>query len=175
METEEKDDINLRSEEVQEIMGRMPSWIERWGIMAIALMLGVILAGAAFFPYPDTLTGRFEYLPAGVTGNSRPTAFVLLPAQGMGKVKKGQAVKIRLENFPDNEFGYLTGEVVDIAAIPDGAGLYTVNVKLGQSMRTNVGFVIPSHVQMEGTAEIVLEEKHLIDKFRIIGNAGKRQ
>lgn len=29
METEEKDDISLRSEEVQEIMGRMPSWIER--------------------------------------------------------------------------------------------------------------------------------------------------
>ena len=42
--------INLRSEEVQEIMGRIPTWIERWGITAIGLLLMIILAGAALFP-----------------------------------------------------------------------------------------------------------------------------
>ena len=57
------DEINLRSEEVQEIMGRIPSWIERWGITAIGLLLMIILAGAALFPYPETLTGRFGELP----------------------------------------------------------------------------------------------------------------
>ena len=59
---EEAEEINLRSEEVQEIMGRVPPWIERWGITVIALLLVVILAGAALFPYPDTLTGRFIFL-----------------------------------------------------------------------------------------------------------------
>ena len=47
----EEEEINLRSEEVQEIMGRVPPWIERWGITVIALLLVVILAGAAMFPY----------------------------------------------------------------------------------------------------------------------------
>ena len=29
---EKKNDIELRSEEVQEVMGEIPSWIIRWGI-----------------------------------------------------------------------------------------------------------------------------------------------
>lgn len=49
---------DIRSEEVQEIMGRMPSWLVRRGISLIAFLLLVIGIGAYFFKYPDVIPAR---------------------------------------------------------------------------------------------------------------------
>ncbi len=39
----------------------------------------------------------------------------LLPLQGSGKVHVGQRVHIRLNNYPDQEFGYVKGQVASIS------------------------------------------------------------
>lgn len=49
---------DIRSEEVQEIMGRMPSWIIRRGISLVGILLLCLFIGAYFFKYPDTITSR---------------------------------------------------------------------------------------------------------------------
>ncbi len=49
---------DVRSEEVQEIMGRMPSWLVRRGISLVAILLLVIGIGAYFFKYPDVIPAR---------------------------------------------------------------------------------------------------------------------
>lgn len=62
----EKDgkDIELRSEEVQEVMGQVPAWIVRWGITILFIVVLALLVGSYFFKYPDvivtdmTLTSR---------------------------------------------------------------------------------------------------------------------
>ncbi len=162
------DEISLRSEEVQEIMGRVPSWIERWGITVIAMLLVVILAGAALFPYPDTLTGRFSFVPYNGMNKKQPVGYAMLPALGIGQVKKGQDVKIRLENYPDREFGYLTGRVHGIANIPDENGLYQVDILFPDGLKTSEEILLPANSQMMGTAEIVVADKRLIDKIGIM-------
>ena len=48
MTEEEKDKIELRSEEVQEIMGDVPPWILQWGITTIAIVLFAIFIGSFF-------------------------------------------------------------------------------------------------------------------------------
>lgn len=40
---------------------------------------------------------------------SLPVGTALLPLQGSGKVKAGQRVNLRLNNYPDQEFGYVRG------------------------------------------------------------------
>jgi len=50
--------IEIRSEEVQEIMGTPPKWIVRWGIVIIFLVLMVLLAGSFFYKYPDLINAR---------------------------------------------------------------------------------------------------------------------
>lgn len=58
-------DIELRSEEVQEVMGKIPPWILRQGITILFIIVMVLLIGSWFFKYPDiiesemTLTGRY--------------------------------------------------------------------------------------------------------------------
>ena len=55
MENERKD-IELRSEEVQEVMGQIPAWIVRWGITLLFLVVVALLVGSCFFKYPDVIT-----------------------------------------------------------------------------------------------------------------------
>ncbi|MBC8620117.1 hypothetical protein H8788_20470, partial [Parabacteroides faecis] len=50
METGKK--IELRSEEVQEVMGQIPAWIVRWGITLLFVVVLALLVGSYFFIYP---------------------------------------------------------------------------------------------------------------------------
>ncbi|MBI5218229.1 MAG: HlyD family efflux transporter periplasmic adaptor subunit [Bacteroidia bacterium] len=98
--TEEKDDIEIRSEEVQEILGHIPLWIIRWGITLIFSVIAVLLAGSWFFKYPEIINS-----PIVITTENPP---VTLVAKVNGKlqelfvtdrqvVKNGECIAI-LEN-----------------------------------------------------------------------------
>ena len=53
MPEQEENKIEIRSEEVQDILGMVPAWIVRWGSVVILLTVLVIIAGAWRFRYPD--------------------------------------------------------------------------------------------------------------------------
>ncbi|MFA0962290.1 HlyD family secretion protein [Roseivirga sp. BDSF3-8] len=55
---EEVNNLQLRSEEVQEILSHAPVWIIRWGITVIFFVLLVIMIASYFIKYPDTITSR---------------------------------------------------------------------------------------------------------------------
>ena len=46
---------SLHSEEIQEIMGRIPGWVVRWGISVIFSLFAVLLLISFFFKYPETI------------------------------------------------------------------------------------------------------------------------
>ena len=52
----EHNDIELRSEEVQEILTRVPHWMIRWGNIVVLLVLFSMMFGAYFIKYPDIVT-----------------------------------------------------------------------------------------------------------------------
>jgi len=52
--------IELRSEEVQEILGHIPSRIIRYGITSMLSIIILLLAGSFFFKYPDILIASVE-------------------------------------------------------------------------------------------------------------------
>lgn len=83
-------EIELRSEEVQEVMGQIPAWILRWGITILFLVVVGILVGSCFFRYPDVIK-------AEMTLTSR-TPVVEVVAHASGKISQlyisdGQEVK----------------------------------------------------------------------------------
>ncbi|MBO6015753.1 MAG: RpiB/LacA/LacB family sugar-phosphate isomerase, partial [Lachnospiraceae bacterium] len=59
--------------------------------------------------------------------------------------EKGQEVKVRLENYPDREFGYLTGKVGNVANIPDGNGLYQVDILFPNGLKTSEEMLLPTN------------------------------
>ena len=54
----ENNQIELRSEEVQEILTRVPSWMIRWGNVVILLLLVLGLLISWFVKYPDIITSQ---------------------------------------------------------------------------------------------------------------------
>lgn len=52
----ENKQIELRSEEVQEILTRVPSWMIRWGNVVILLFLVLVLMISWFVKYPDIIS-----------------------------------------------------------------------------------------------------------------------
>ncbi|MCB0450458.1 MAG: hypothetical protein KDC97_10105 [Confluentibacter sp.] len=56
--TEKHDNLNLRSEEVQEILSNPPVWIVRWGITLIFMFVCIILILSFIIKYPDFVTAK---------------------------------------------------------------------------------------------------------------------
>ncbi|MCY7351889.1 MAG: HlyD family secretion protein [Cytophagaceae bacterium] len=52
--------MELRSEEVQELIARPPRWLLRWGITLVALVLAGVLTGAWVIRYPDVVRASFK-------------------------------------------------------------------------------------------------------------------
>ena len=80
MEYEEKKykEIELRSEEVQEVMSEIPPWILRRGITALFVIVTALLIGSWFFKYPDTIMAEIT-----VTSLEPPASII---ARSTGKI-----------------------------------------------------------------------------------------
>ncbi|WP_103865999.1 HlyD family secretion protein [Aquimarina sp. I32.4] len=92
-------------------------------------------------------------------------AKIKAPSQNSGKIKIGQTANIRLENFPDDEFGTLKGKVKHISLLPDKNGLYLIDVELPKKLITTYNKEIPFKQEMRGIVEIVTEDLRLIERF----------
>lgn len=73
---EESENLNIRSDEVKEIMGHIPNRIIQYGIGIIAVVLIAIMVFSFFFRYPDVINGSFY------VQSSNPPAFMLSSANG---------------------------------------------------------------------------------------------
>jgi multidrug resistance efflux pump len=88
-----------------------------------------------------------------------------LSATGAGKVKIGQVVNVRVNNYPDQEFGFMMGKVSNISEIPDKNGNYFVEITFPKGLITNYGKRLPLSKQMSGTAQIIIQDKRLLERF----------
>lgn len=90
--------------------------------------------------------------------------FASIPASGMGKVKEGQKVYILLDHFPYYEYGMVEGVVKHIALLPNGSE-YRVEVAMPNGMMSTHGQVLKFSPEMLGVAEIVTEDKRVIERI----------
>ncbi len=88
-----------------------------------------------------------------------------IPTHGFGKVKQGQEVIIRLNNYPYMEFGVLKGFIKNISTIPN-KDFYYAEVDSLDGMTTTYGIEIECSQSLSGTAEIITEDTRLL--YRLI-------
>jgi HlyD family secretion protein len=89
---------------------------------------------------------------------------MLLPAIGAGKVKVGQKVNIRLDNYPYMEFGMLEGRIANISDIPD-QGMYYATVVFPDGLITSYGKALVFTQRLNGTAEIITNDIRLLQRI----------
>lgn len=117
-------------------------WNENQYVFKDDLILSIIPA------FPESVIGRLKVEPKGI-----------------GKVKVGMPVIIKLDNYPYNEYGTLKGYITNISLIPID-NKYILEVKFPDGLKTSYNKNISFVQEMSGIGEIITEKKSLI--IRII-------
>lgn len=87
----------------------------------------------------------------------------LMPSTGAGKVKPYQEVIIKLNIFPYQEYGTLSGKVRSVSMMPLER-TYLVEVELPKGLVSDNGTELNFSRDMDGSAEIITEDKRLISR-----------
>jgi HlyD family secretion protein len=94
---------------------------------------------------------------------------ILLPPKGAGKVKEGQMVNVKFDNFPYMEFGMVRVQIKNISLVPvdvgDNQKAYMLEVVFPDKLKTNYGKELTFSQEMTGSAEIITEDLRLLDRF----------
>lgn len=94
---------------------------------------------------------------------------VSIPVQNSGKIKIGQSVLIKLDSYPYQEWGSLSGRIINISGVPQlstqgGPAMYVAYLKV-DSLNSSFEKPIDFKQEMEGTAEIVVEELTVMQRI----------
>lgn len=102
-------------------------------------------------------------------GDTQVVGKILLPQQGAGKVKVGQTVNVKLDNFPYLEYGMVKVCIRNISMVPvqvdENTKAYMLEVEFPENLVTTYGKELTFSQEMTGTAEIITEDLRLLDKF----------
>lgn len=102
----------------------------------------------------------------GIAPKENPQLYAKLniPVYGAGKVKAGQNVFIKLDNYPHMEYGEIKGQITNISLLPDES-VFIAEVELLDDLNTTHGKKLEYIHEMQGNAKIITENKRLI--FRL--------
>jgi len=88
-----------------------------------------------------------------------------IPGSGLGRVKVGQEVNIKLSGFPYMEFGVLKGKISTLSLVPAGEA-YIAEIVLINGLTSTYNISLHFINEMTGTADIITDNSRLI--FRLI-------
>ncbi len=229
-------DYEIHSNEMQEIIGYIPHWITRWGIVVLFISLLMTIFISYTVKYPDTLNAtviiQSKEQPGKVTitrsdasiefvflvkekqevkkgdtlliekdtqkGISKPTItpmkgtiyitkgiddkntqdivlWVVPKAKtydtkikysknGAGRVKIGQDVIIHLDNYPEDEFGFLEGKISSTLPVSND-GNTEAYISLKKGLLTNRNIKLPMEHMLQGEGEILLNDKSIFSRL----------
>lgn len=102
------------------------------------------------------------YKNKGISGK------IYLPLQGAGKVKIGQIVNVKFDNYPYMEYGMIQAEIIKISTVPitvNNNKALILEIRFPDGLMTNYGIKLDSGEEMFGTCEIVTEDLSLFQRL----------
>ena len=85
-----------------------------------------------------------------------------------GKVRVGQRVNVKLNDFPYNEYGMLRVKIKNISLVPvveNNQSSYVLEVEFPDPLTTTYKKTISFRQQISGQAEIITDDTRLLEKL----------
>ena len=145
-------------------MQALKSQIETWE--QTYLIKAPINGSVSLFNYwsiHQNLKQGDEILSIVPSEKQKVIAKLLLPVQNSGKVKVGQEVNIKLNNYVYQEYGTLSGRVKNISKMPQNE-TYAIEVSLPNNLTTSYHKQLEYKEEMQGLANIITEELSVFDR-----------
>lgn len=171
LDTEEQGTAKLNSlqMQLQSLASQLKTGIGEWEMNYVlqAPINGKISFANFWIENQNTIAGNevFTIVP---DSTSNIIGKAVLPVTRSGKVKGKQKVNIRLQNFPENEFGILRGTVQYISLVPAQSGetiYYSVEITLTNGLITTYKKKLPYLSNMQGQADIITDDISLLERF----------
>jgi multidrug resistance efflux pump len=89
---------------------------------------------------------------------------VKLPLHKSSKVKIGQKIQVKLDNYPFEEYGLLLGQVKAMSSLPNDK-FYLIDVEFPNGLTSSYQLKLDFHQQMQGIASIITEDLSLFDRI----------
>ena len=84
---------------------------------------------------------------------------------GLGKVKEGQLVKLKIENYPSEQYGYIKGIVTSISGLPNRHDSFFMRVALPDGLTTVYKKELFFRNNMLAGAEIITDDRRIFDRL----------
>lgn len=161
--------IEIRSNDVQEILGIIPHWIIRFGISLIFSVIILLLIGSWFFKYPEVIS-----LPINIKLNFNNNISnykykfygeLEIPEIYWGCIKEGQNVNIKLTGYSYHDYGIIRGLIFNKEETRIKNDKYILTVSFPNDLITNYNKNIQYYNNMSGIADIIISEKRIIENI----------
>ncbi|MCT4601835.1 MAG: HlyD family secretion protein, partial [Marinifilum sp.] len=160
-EDERKELQNLLIQSFDNLKAQIDIWEEKYLIRTP--IDGIVSFNKFYSANQNVKVGErvFTVLPMDST---KVVARVELGIRGAGKVKIGQRVNIKLDNYPYLEYGMLEGTIQSISKVPEDQK-YSLDVDFPNGLVTNYGIELEFAQKIEGDAEIITEDLRLLQRI----------
>lgn len=98
-----------------------------------------------------------------IPNNESYLALMYVSAEGFGKLAIGQPVRIKLHKYPAAQFGYIKGSITEINPVASERG-YRVKVSIPANLVSSYNRALTYSPEMTGTAEIITEDRRVIER-----------
>lgn len=158
----EKEGLLISELNIRKYLNQLNSSISMWKKNYV---LVTPVDGFITFVQDLKVGGAFEGRLATVVSDDKSFyASIKIPLSGAGKVKTGQRIVIKLNDFPYREFGVIEGELIEIALVP-GENYYLGKVYLAQYDKTTYENKINLNENMKGIGEIITNNRSILERI----------
>ena len=155
---------------IQEHINRLKSEIEQWQskYLIIAPISGTVSLSEVWAKH-QFVTSNVEILTIVPENNSNKIiAKAIMPSDGSGKVEVGMTSIISFSNYPKQEYGTINAKISNIALVPqqDEENIfYQVLLDIPQKLMTNYDKEIKFQQEMQGSAQIITEDRRILERI----------
>jgi hypothetical protein len=155
------------SKETLDILGKIPNRFVRYGLSVFFCTLIGILLGLCSIHYPDTFKTSVTILKKNNSVSEAKGNYIALmqiDATNIWKIENGKSVNIRLNQYPSNIYGLLSGKIIQITPKANEQ-VYNVYIQLPNELMTNFNKKLDYLSDMSGIAIVKGEDKSLFKRI----------
>jgi len=151
---------------LRQTLSNLKAALDRWkqSYLLTAPIAGQVSLNANFFVEKQYVRAGQQLLVIIPPQTGKVVGRLMLPVVSSGKVRSRQRVVIKLDSYPYSEFGTLRGYVYSKSLVPKD-DKYAVIIVLPSGLKTTYGKLVAFEQQLEGTAEIITDEKRLLQRI----------
>jgi multidrug resistance efflux pump len=170
--TSSTENLFASSSQLKDAFVKLRNSIKDWkkSFMIVAPIDGIVLYANENIGEQQFVAKETELMVVVSLNQSETIGRMMIDVGKSAKIEIGQKVIIRLNGYPQREFGVIQGVVVWKGLVPNN-GLIPLEINFPKGLITSIGKEIEPKQEMIGQGDIIISEKRFIQRiFEVLKN-----